>query len=114
MKNLLLFLTAALLVMLLAVTSYPIQPRDLLLTFNWTVILTFVAATMMVFVQMEKDSVLSALSGTVSGRVTWNREFAIRVLLFGVLPILSMLGAQFPDAIGRSMPWLNSVLSDMH
>jgi len=55
---------------LLAVTSYPFQPHQLLLMFNTTVILAIVGMTFVVFVQMERETILSVLSDSQPGRVT--------------------------------------------
>jgi hypothetical protein len=96
-----------LLLMLLAVTSYPFQPREWLLWFNWSIILTTVFLTMVVFVQMGRDRILSDLSGTKPGEVTWNRDFILRTLLHGLVPILVLLSAQFPEGLKRVFSWLS-------
>jgi hypothetical protein len=44
MQNLIVTSVAGLLLMLLAVSSYPFQPHDLLLLFNWAAILSFVGS----------------------------------------------------------------------
>jgi uncharacterized membrane protein len=107
LRNLLVCVTAGLLLMLLAVTSYPFQPREWLLWFNWSIILTTVFLTMVVFVQMGRDRILSDLSGTKPGEVTWNRDFILRTLLHGLVPILVLLSAQFPEGLKRAFSWLS-------
>src|SRR5207237_1598625 len=97
MQNLIVFVTMGLVLMLLAVTSYSFQPRNLLLLFNWSIILSAVALTLVVFVQMDRDKFLSTLSNTEPGQVTWNRDFISKVAVHGVLPILALLSAQFPE-----------------
>lgn len=110
MKNLLAFVTLGSLLTLLAVTSYPFQPHDWLLAITWTLILTAALVAMVVLVQVDRNAVLSALSGTTPGRVTWNREFVIPLLVFVVVPILTFLGVQLPEAFGRSMPSMDWIL----
>jgi hypothetical protein len=109
LHNLVVFVTSGLLLMLLAVTSYPFQPRDLLLLFNWLVVLSVVGVTLVVFVQMSRDQVLSVLSDTAPGQVEWNRDFISRVFLHALVPILALLGAQFPEA----MRWLLSLVGGL-
>ena len=61
-QNLGYFVLVGLLLMLLAVTSYPFQPRNEFLFFNWVVILSFMGTIFWIFVQMDRDTVLSLLT----------------------------------------------------
>jgi len=108
LQNLVVFVTAGLLMMLLAVTSYPFQPHQLLLMFNTTVILGIVGVTLVVFVQMERETILSVLSDTQPGRVNWNRDFVSRLAVYVGLPIISLLGAQFPEVAQQLFTWTSS------
>jgi len=101
MQNLIVASVAGLLLLLFAVSSYPFQPHDLLLLFNWTGILAFVGIAMWVFVQMNRDPLLSSLNGTTPGQIDWNKEFIIRIVVYGIVPILALLGAQFPQSVGQ-------------
>jgi hypothetical protein len=101
LQNLVYCSAAGLLLMLVAVSSYPLQPRGLLLLFNWAVILTFIGIALLVFVQMNRNVVLSNLNGTKPGQINWDREFVFRLFFYGVVPILALLGAQFPESVGE-------------
>ena len=92
---------AGLVLMLIAVSCYPLQPRGPLLLFNWVVILMFVGIATSVFVQMNRNVVLSHLNGTEPGRINWDSEFIFRLFFYGVVPILALLGAQFPESVGE-------------
>lgn len=107
MQNLVIFVTTGMLLLLLAITSYPFQPRDLLLLFGWLLILSVVITTLAIFVQMDRDKVLSIFSGSVPGQLNWSRNFVFRVLIHGLLPILALLSAQFPEAIQQIFSWFN-------
>lgn len=106
-QNLAVFLTTSLILLLMAITSYPFQPRELFLLFGWLLILTVVAAMLVVFAQMSRDKVLSELSGTMPDQVSWGRDFLLRFALHGLLPILALLGAQFPEVIRQWFTWLS-------
>jgi hypothetical protein len=93
------------LLLLLAVNSYPFPPHDVLVWLNWAVVLAFVAITLGVFIQMNRDPVLSHLNGTTPGKVNWDGEFILRVFTYGVIPIVTLLGAQFPDSIGHILSY---------
>jgi hypothetical protein len=114
LKNLATLVTTGLLLILLAVSSYPFQPREWLMLFGWITVLTVVAVTLVIFVQMGRDKVISLLSGTTPGQLDWNWEFTLKVLLHGLLPILALLGAQFPNAIGRLISLLGALQGGHH
>jgi hypothetical protein len=106
LQSLVAFVTAGLLLMLIAVASYPFQPRELMLLFNWTIVLSVVGLILLTFIQMERSTILSLLSGSTPGQVSWNREFVLRLAIYGVLPIMTLLSAQFPDTLRRIVSWI--------
>ena len=99
LQNLGYFVLAGLLLMLLAVTSYPFQPRNEFLFFNWVVILSFIGTVFWIFVQMDRDTVLSLLNDTKPGEINFSRELVLRTLLYVAVPLLALLGAQFPESL---------------
>ncbi len=109
LQNLLYFVMVGLLLMLLSVIVYPFQPRDLLLLYNWSIILVFVGLSLIAFIQMDRDAVLSILSGTTPGQISWNWEFIFRIITYVFLPISALLGAQFPEVLRQAMSWMGSL-----
>jgi len=103
--------TAGLLLLLMAETSYPFQPHERLLLFGWVLILIVVAVTMVIFVQLSRDKVISLLAGTIPNKLNWTSDFVVRVLLHGVLPILLLLGIQFPAVLQNLLSWFSSLTS---
>jgi hypothetical protein len=99
LQNLGYFVLAGLLLMLLAVTSYPFQPRNEFLFFNWVVILSFIGTVFWIFVEMDRDTVLSLLNDTQPGQVNFSRELVLRIFLYVAVPLLALLGAQFPESV---------------
>ncbi len=114
LQNLVGLVTAGLLLMLLAISSYPFQPRELLILFSWAIVLIVVGTTLFIFVQMSRDNVLSLLSGTEPGQLTLSRDFVFRVLLHGVIPIMALLGAQFPNTIRQLFGWIGALQGGGH
>jgi hypothetical protein len=106
MQNLVVFVTAGILLMLGAVLSYPFQPMSPLLIFNWVTIVIVVTVTMLIFVQMNRNATLSLLSGTNPGELNWNSQFILQVLIHGLVPLLAITGAQFSDSLQELMKWL--------
>lgn len=113
LRNLLGFATGASMLVLLAISSYPFQSGHLLLTLSWVAILTLVGASVFVFVQMDRDEVLSLLSKTAPGQVAFSRELLSRLATYGLVPVLGVAAAQFPE-VGRFFffwvqPFLNAL-----
>jgi hypothetical protein len=102
LRNLLAFATGASLLVLLAISSYPFQPAHLLLALSWIAILTLVGTTIVIFVQMDRDEVLSWLAKSTPGHLVFSREFLGRVATYGLVPLLGVTAAQFPD-VGRAL-----------
>jgi len=89
--------TGSTLLLLFAVTSYPFEPYRMLLTFSWLVVLSVVALSIWVFVELDRNTLMSHVSGTRPGEVTLNWALFVRVLSFGAVPLLSVAAAQYPQ-----------------
>ncbi|MGD0124376.1 MAG: hypothetical protein ABSF46_03380 [Terriglobia bacterium] len=107
-QNLGYFVLVGLLLMLLAVTSYPFQPRNEFLFFNWVVILSFMGIIFWIFVQMDRDTVLSLLNGGTPGQINISFELVLRGFLYIGAPLLALLGAQFPETLGKILSALTA------
>ena len=64
--------------------------------------------TWRVMSQMERDPILSRLSGTSEGEL--NRQFYIKLVGYGALPVLSLLSSQFPAIGGFLSSWVQPSL----
>jgi hypothetical protein len=112
MKNLAVLLAVGFMLALGSVGSYPfLAGRECV----WTLAAVFVifgAAIIVSFAQMDRDAIMSRLSGTDAGKLDWS--FYLRVLSFGGLPLLALLASQFPS-FGRSLfSWLEPALNALH
>ena len=99
-RNLMTATTIAILLTLLALSSYPFSMRDTLLTIAWISVLSAVIGMFYVFFTMNRDQVLSMLAGTTPGKLTWNGTFVAQLVIYGLLPLLGLLGVQFPGQFG--------------
>jgi hypothetical protein len=77
------------------------------LLFSWVAILTSVVVTLFIFVQVNRDKTLSLLTGKTPGKLNITRDFVMRVLIHGVVPIIALLGAQFPQAVRQIFSWMS-------
>jgi hypothetical protein len=98
LQNLLVCSIACFVLLVTSLNSFSFQAPHAMSRF---MMITFAAggcAVLMVLAQMERDPILSRLSGTTPGEL--GKEFYVRVLAYGALPVLTMLSTQFP-AISR-------------
>ena len=87
--------------LLLAVSAYAFEPHRLLLTCIWVMVGANVALGLWVYVQMDKNSLISRISGTTPGQLTWDAAPVVRVLTWVVLPLLSGAAAPYTDLANR-------------
>ena len=99
MMNLVVFASVGLLAMMLAVSSYPFPQRDTVADLSWIILLSVIGVTFVIFIQINRDRIVSMLSGTTPGELNWDSGFVWQLVVFGLLPILTLLGAQFPHAL---------------
>src|SRR5262249_35135751 len=92
------FAMPAVLAMMLAISAYPFPARDTLLLVSWIVLLTAILVVLSVFVSINRNPILSMITGTDPGQFNWDSAFTVHLLLFAIVPILTMLGAQYPEA----------------
>jgi len=108
-RNLMTATTIAILLTLLALSSYPFSMRDALLTIAWITVLSAVTGMFYVFFTMNRDQVLSMLAGTTPGKLTWNGTFVAQLMIYGLLPLLGLLGVQFPGQFGSLFSWFSKI-----
>jgi hypothetical protein len=90
-------LTASALLLLLSFSSYPFEPHRLLLTCLWGIVGSVVLAGLLVFMEIDRNSLLSQIAGTQPGKLTWDGAFLMRVITWGLIPLLSVAAIQYPD-----------------
>jgi hypothetical protein len=103
------FAMGGVLAMMLAVSVYPFPRHNTLLWMSWIVLLSAVAICLTVFVQMNRSRIISMLSGTEPGRFNWNSSFIARLLMYAIVPVLALAGAQYPHALGGVFSWLSGL-----
>jgi hypothetical protein len=93
------------LAMMLSLSVYPFVQRDTMIWMSWAVLLTVIGVSLTVFVQVNRSRVISLLMGTTPGRFNWDGGFSIQLLIYGLLPVLTLLGAQYPHTFGSFLSW---------
>ena len=106
LTNLASYSMGCLFLMMMAISSYPLQPRNPFSYFCWFIIFAFVAVVLLMAVQMNRDAVLSCLNGTKPGEIDWDAGFISRIIFLIVVPLLGLVGVQFPDTISQILRWV--------
>ncbi len=98
--------TGGVLLMVGFLASMPVQSRQTLVGIAWLDVFALSVAALTIFVQADRDELLSRLTGTDPGKVTWDAAFFSKLLLYIGIPLLTLFVSQFPeltDSVGR---WL--------
>jgi hypothetical protein len=113
LRNAMLFVTLSVVMVVGAMITYPFQPQHYLLLVVWMLIIVTGPLTVFTLVQMNRDEVLSRLAKSEPGKVTWDRHFISQLVLYGVLPLLSLAATQFPEVRGMAFSWLESLVKTL-
>jgi len=90
-------LTAGTALLLLALNSYVFEPHRLLLTCSWAVVASVTIAGVWIFIELDRNTVLSYIAGTAPGKLTIDGALVVRIAAWGVLPILGLAATTYPE-----------------
>lgn len=112
MRNMLAMMSFGFVLLVLALESYPFQPRERI---GWWILGTFAALSasiLYVFRGLGKDLILKRLAAARPGK--FDIAFLWPAIKFGVLPILTVLASQFPALSNFLFSWLEPALDSLH
>jgi hypothetical protein len=89
--------------------SYAFEPRRLLLTVIWLATAAVLASGGYVFVGMNRNRLLARIARDAGSPFEVSRDVLYRVFTWVVLPVLSLLAAQYPALGGTVLAWLDPV-----
>ncbi len=101
------------LLLLAAIAGYAVEPKRLLLTYTWLLMLSVAAVGLSILIDANRNGTLSRLSGKKPGQV-WSWDFAIHALRWAAIPILAMLAAEYPGAAGSAWTTIGPMLRVFH
>ena len=112
MRTLIVAISGMYILMLLAVTFYPFEPRPSIQAFLISSLVFIVAVVGLVFAQIHRDATLSHITDTKPGDL--GADFYLRMASFIALPLFAFFASQFPD-IGRFFySWLEPALQALN
>lgn len=97
--------------LLLAISTYEIQPKRVLFLSIWSALAAAVLTTIWAFVQMDRNPTLSAIGGSTEGKADLlDRSFIQSVLTYGILPLLGLVATRFPQIERLFQGYLNPLM----
>jgi hypothetical protein len=102
----------SLVALMLAASAYPFPARDTILWISWLALLTGVGVSLYVLIGINRDRIISMISGTQPGRITWDSAFVTHLLVFVLIPVLTLVGAQYPHALSSIFSWVGGALGN--
>ena len=112
-RRIALFLLVSLIAAVLLISSYPIQPASQFKLALVASLLYAVAVLFLVMTGMSKNPLLSRLTGSVPGKVTWDTAFVLNVVLFAILPLLVLSSSEFPEVRTALTAWAEPALRSL-
>ena len=88
----------------IAVASYPFDPRPLLSSIVVALFVTLGGIVILVYSQMHRDATLSYLTATKPGEL--GSDFWIKLISFGVGPVLGLIASVFPEFTDFIFSWV--------
>lgn len=95
LRYLMIFVSGSFVLAIWAWNSYPFQPRQLVDWLFTGLLAVLGTGVIWVFAQMHRNAILSRNTDTKANELGW--DFYLRIISFGVLPVLTWLAYQFPD-----------------
>ncbi|HEU5117151.1 MAG TPA: hypothetical protein VFT74_10840, partial [Isosphaeraceae bacterium] len=92
------------LLLLASSAVYPLQPQRFLSLVLWSLLLTVVGTVMWVYVQMERNEILSRVACTTPNRVNLDGKFLANILTY-LIPLIGLVLARFPYVSDSLSGW---------
>ena len=99
------FLLISLLLSVALLSSYPFQPQGIVKLAFIGLLLSTVVVLFLVMTQMSRDDVLSAITRTDPGKVSWDTTMVLNLVVFGVIPMLALVSSEFPSVRTFLFSW---------
>jgi hypothetical protein len=106
LTNAVLFSTVALFLLLASHTLFPFGSRQALLATSWVYIVSTIVVSFTIFSEIDRNEVISAITQTKAGQLNWDSTMLSRIVVYGVVPIASLIAAQFPQFSGVLSQWI--------
>jgi hypothetical protein len=107
------FLLVSLLLSVALLASYPFQPQSIVKLAFVGLLLATVVALFLVMTQMSRDDVLSVITRTEPGKISWDTTLVLNLALFGVIPLLALVSSEFPSVRAFLFSWAEPMVRSL-
>jgi len=97
--------------LVLALHSFSFQAPQAISRFLILALAAGAVIVIRVLAQIERNPVLSRMSGTEEGQLS--KDFYLRVLTYGALPVLTVISTQFPAIARFITSWAQPTIEAM-
>jgi hypothetical protein len=88
------------------ISRYPFVPESLVKLLLFALLTATIVAVLKVMVEMNRDEVLSRIARTEPGKVSWDLQFVLNALVFGLVPLLTLVSSEFPGIGDFLFAWI--------
>jgi hypothetical protein len=99
------YLLVSLLLSVALLSSFPFQPQGIVKLAFIALLLCTVVVLFLVMTQMSRDDVLSQITRSEVGKVSWDTTLVLNMVLFGAIPLLALLSSEFPSVRTFLFSW---------
>lgn len=108
MRNFLEFVTTGFMLLAVATVAYPFQGHRSISAAHWILFVLLGTGVVLVFLRMDRDPLLSRLNNSQPNKI--GSDFLWRILSYGFVPLVSLLGSQFPSIREFLFSWVQPAL----
>lgn len=113
LRHLTVYVVVSLVIVTQLMASYTLRPVNVL----WVMVILLVVAAVVLLVslviEMNRNEVLSRISGTTPGTVTWDWHFVLNLALIAVVPTITLVGSELPWLGDALFSWLDPLLKTL-
>jgi len=110
LRGLCFFLFASLLILVSVGMLYPYVPHSVINMYAIALLLGTVVSVFFVMVRMNRNEMLSRVSRTTPGKLTWDTAFVLNIITFGAVPLLTLAVSEYPEARTLIFSWADPLV----
>jgi hypothetical protein len=110
LRHMVQYLLGSMIITTLLFASYPFHPQAQI---ERLFLAEMIGAAIVVVVKMadiSREEVVAAISNTTPGRVSWDRDFALNLMLISAVPLVTLLSVFFPSVGDFLFAWVRPLL----
>jgi len=104
------FILVSLVLTTVLLNGYPFQPQSAIKLVFVVLMAASVGSLLLAGTQMNRNDVLSRITRGDPGRINWDASYVWNLILFGLVPIMTYVGADVRPVRDGVLSWLEPLL----